>query len=243
MIDLEKVKRAKQYIEKMAYGRNPLSGESVPDTDIINNVCISRCLFYVSEVLEQVIEEQESDSKNQEVNFPLPLDQLKNYVPSEEPLSISAITGRINTIAALPEGQKVKREQITDWLMEIGALQGFTTAGGACVKRPTQQGIQLGITTEKRTAGGREYDVVVYDQYAQQFIADHLDAIMEFGQKSPSDSGHQGDPWTAEQEGQLVELFYRDLSIPQIAKIMKRTKNAIRARLKKLELLKNGMRE
>lgn len=237
MTELEKVKRAKQYIEKMAYGKNPLTDESIPDTDLINNVRISRCLFYVSKVLEQVIEEEESYSKDQEVNSPLPLDQLKNYVPSEESLSISAITGRINTMAALPEGQKVKREQITDWLMEIGVLQGFTTAGGACVKRPTQQGIQLGITTEKRTAGGREYSVVVYDQYAQQFIADHLDAILEFEQKRPSDSGHQGDPWTAEQEEQLVELFYRNLSISQIAKIMKRTKNAIRARLKKLELL------
>lgn len=237
MTELEKVKRAKQYIEKMAYGRNPLTDELIPDTDLINNVRISRCLFYVSKVLGQVVEEQESDSKDQEVNFPLPLDQLKNYVPSEEPLSISAITGRINAIAALPEGQKVKREQITDWLMEIGALQGFEAAGGACVKRPTQQGIQLGITTEKRTAGGRKYSVVVYDPDAQQFIADHLDAILEFGQKSPSDSGHQGDPWTAEQEDQLVELFYRNLSIRQIAKIMKRTKNAIRARLKKLELL------
>lgn len=237
MTELEKVKRAKQYIEKMAYGKNPLTDESVPETDLINNVRISRCLFYVSEVLGQVIEEEESYSKDQEVNSPLPLDQLKNYLPSEESLSISAITGKINAIAALPEGQKVKREQITDWLMEIGALQGFTTAGGTCVKRPTQQGIQIGITMEKRTAGGREYSVVVYDQYAQQFITDHLDAILELEQKSPSDSGHQGDPWTAEQEEQLVELFYRNLSIPQIAKIMKRTKNAIRARLKKLELL------
>lgn len=127
MTELEKVKRAKQYIEKMAYGRNPLTDEPIPEHDLINNVRISKCLFYVSEVLGQVIEEQESDSKEQEVHFPLPLDQLKNHVPSQEPLSISAITGRINAMAALPEGQKVKRDQITDWLMEIGVLQGFTT--------------------------------------------------------------------------------------------------------------------
>ena len=46
MIDIEKFKSAKMWIEKLANGVNPLNDELVKDDDLINNVHISRCLFY-----------------------------------------------------------------------------------------------------------------------------------------------------------------------------------------------------
>ena len=42
---------AKDWILKLANGINPLDGSIIPDGDIVNNVHISRCLFYVSELL------------------------------------------------------------------------------------------------------------------------------------------------------------------------------------------------
>ncbi len=39
----------------MAQGINTLTEEEVGADDLINNIKISRCLFYVSEVLEDVI--------------------------------------------------------------------------------------------------------------------------------------------------------------------------------------------
>ena len=56
MTEVEKIEYAKLYIEKLANGINPLTGQAVPDTDLINNVRISRCLFYVSDILRQVVE-------------------------------------------------------------------------------------------------------------------------------------------------------------------------------------------
>lgn len=54
-MNLELLKHAKGYIEKMANGINPLTGESVPDNDLINNIRISRCLFYVNDILGDVL--------------------------------------------------------------------------------------------------------------------------------------------------------------------------------------------
>lgn len=56
MTELEKIEYAKTYIEKLANGVNPLTGQAAPDSDLINNVRISRCLFYVSDILRQVVE-------------------------------------------------------------------------------------------------------------------------------------------------------------------------------------------
>ena len=56
MTELEKMQRAKMYIDKLANGINPIDDEPAADSDIINNVRLSRCLFYVSDILRQVID-------------------------------------------------------------------------------------------------------------------------------------------------------------------------------------------
>ncbi|MGN1443606.1 MAG: hypothetical protein ACI4XE_07140, partial [Acutalibacteraceae bacterium] len=56
MNDLETMKRAKSYIDMLANGIDPLTGETIRDDSVINNVRISRCLFYVSDVLNRAID-------------------------------------------------------------------------------------------------------------------------------------------------------------------------------------------
>ena len=56
MTELETLERAKMYMEKLANGINPIDGSVIPDEDIVNNVRLSRCFFYVADVLRQVIE-------------------------------------------------------------------------------------------------------------------------------------------------------------------------------------------
>lgn len=47
-IDKNKLKVAIDWINKLANGMNPLDGSTLSDSDIVNNIHISRCLFYVS---------------------------------------------------------------------------------------------------------------------------------------------------------------------------------------------------
>ena len=56
MTELEKMQRAKMYIDKLANGINPIDDTAAPENDVINNVRLSRCFFYVSDILRQVIE-------------------------------------------------------------------------------------------------------------------------------------------------------------------------------------------
>ncbi len=54
-MDIETIKHAKKYIHKLANGINPITDELIKDNEIINNIRISRCLFYVSDILEEII--------------------------------------------------------------------------------------------------------------------------------------------------------------------------------------------
>ena len=56
MTELEKIAYAKSFIDKLANGVNPIDDSTIPDSDIVNNVRLSRCFFYVSDILRQVIE-------------------------------------------------------------------------------------------------------------------------------------------------------------------------------------------
>ena len=55
MIEIEKTRRALQYIEALANGMDPLTGEPAGEEEIINRIKVSRCLFYVAEVLREQI--------------------------------------------------------------------------------------------------------------------------------------------------------------------------------------------
>ncbi len=56
MTELETSQRAKMYIDKLANGINPLDDTHAKDDNVINNVRVSRCLFFVSDTLRKVIE-------------------------------------------------------------------------------------------------------------------------------------------------------------------------------------------
>ena len=56
MTELETVQRAKMYMDKLAQGIDPISGQELPEDSALNNVRLARCFFYVSGILEQVIQ-------------------------------------------------------------------------------------------------------------------------------------------------------------------------------------------
>lgn len=186
MTEREKIAYAKIYIDKLANGINPLTDQQVPDSDIINNVKISRCLFYVSAILRQVIEKEgpvPQKAKISKAPFQLEYNARNMFQYSEFPISISEITRRINALIRPEEMKKLNYKHIVDWLIQAGFLRLVTRDDGKVVRRPTDNGIQLGIATEQRRGSRGIYTVVVYNKEAQQFILDNLDAAIETSQR------------------------------------------------------------
>jgi hypothetical protein len=101
-IDVNLVAHAKDYIEDLARGINPLTKNTIDDDDVINNVKISRCLFYVSDVLGEIVDNggigTRKASKPKQTPFdPQQLD-MTNYPYSAQPIGISVIAKRINEL-------------------------------------------------------------------------------------------------------------------------------------------------
>ena len=73
--------------------------------------------------------------------------------------------------------RKISHRDLTNWLLSIGMLFEHSSLDGKTSKRPTEQGSNIGISTEVRTGQIGEYTVVVYNKEAQTFIVDNLEAI------------------------------------------------------------------
>ena len=180
MNELEKIQHTKSFIDKLANGINPLDDKPVADSDIINNVSISRCLFYASDIMRRIIENGGiKPIKNAlKVPFSISQEQLSSFPYSEDALCISEITRIINSFIDTDTMRSLSYSDITKWLLQIDALCEEPNPQGKMVKRPTETGRQLGLSLERRTGMYGEYFVVLYNKNAQAFIIDNFDAIL-----------------------------------------------------------------
>lgn len=180
--ELEKMERAKMYIDKMAEGINPITNEYAPENDTINNVRISRCLFYVSEILEKVIANggevtQAVKSTGGNRNFFFITDeQLDRLSPRENSCYAKDIAEDIKAVTAENNTAKFQATWITEWLVSVGMLE--QTEKGKCA---TDAGVSIGIESQLRQSIQKgEYFVNMYSPEAQQFIFDNIYAVIEF---------------------------------------------------------------
>ena len=235
MTELEILERARMYIEKLANGINPIDGTVIPDEDVVNNVRLSRCFFYVADVLRQVIDNGgvTPQKKVKKEPFSLSAEQRNAFEFSVVPIPISDVASRINALSNHENMATLGYAAIRDWLLSLGMLEDALDGNGHSVKRPTANGERIGIQLDARTGNNGPYFVVVYNIDAQHFIVDNLDAIIEFHNTRKE---NQGQPWRTEHDQLLRELHQQGVPVKEIAIALKRNNGAIRSRLKKLGL-------
>lgn len=236
MTELEMINRAKTYIDKLANGVNPLTDEPVSENDIVNNVRISRCFFYISDLLRRFAEGgfPEAAKKGKKQPFIITEEQRKRFEFSETPISVSEIARRFNAAVNTEGAVQMRYSGITFWLIESGLLSVDRREDGREVKLPTAAGMELGISQEVRSGANGSYTVVVYNENAQRYIVDNIDAILEAEKLRFK---MKGMPWSQAEDEFLEEQAARGIPVYDIALALKRNISSVRARTKKLGLV------
>lgn len=179
-MNIELLKHAKNYIEKMANGINPLTNERVSDNDLINNIKISRCLFYVNNILGEVISNGGAvNNIPKKIPFNITKEEISKYKYSEEDLTISKIVKKINELRTNENMTKLKATDVCNWLISVGLMIEGTLYDKK-VKRPTEKGKLIGMYVEHRIGTTMGYDVILYKRGAQKFIIDNIEKIIKF---------------------------------------------------------------
>lgn len=177
MIDHKRTIIAKDWIQKLANGINPLDGSLVPDDDIVNNVHISRCLFYIAELLETISKPSKRKIKEYELEFYISPENLSK-VNIVERTGIANFVREINKI--IPSNMRpLKYNQILNWLLANGYLEEVEVDNLGKKKNPTATGRAIGITAEMKNGMNGPYWAVEYNHNAQCFILNHIHLIAE----------------------------------------------------------------
>lgn len=174
MEEYEKLLVAYDWVRKLANGINPLNGNAAKEDDIVNNVHISRCLFYVADILGKQAERKPKSNRNTPFDFSaLQIDRY-NYVDA---ISISAFARELQKL--LPENmQSVSYNSMTKWLLQKGLLQeSAQNSDGHTYKVATPKGNSIGIYSEERESNGRHYMGTLYNRDAQKFLIEHIEEI------------------------------------------------------------------
>ena len=175
MIDMEKLVTAKVWIEKLANGINPLNDELVKDDDLINNVHISRCLFYVAELLGEIKVGTAVERRGRRSFFLSSKDAANIHILAPNGIAnfVKLVNGYIPT-----DMKPLSAAQVIKWLRNEGLLHEVSKEDGHKTNLPTEKGNSLGINTEvQRNPEGKEYQRVVYSVDAQRFILNNIEAI------------------------------------------------------------------
>lgn len=236
MDELDKIKRAKMYIDKLANGKSPIDDSAIPESDIVNNVRVSRCLFYVSDILQQVIDNggvrRKTIIKHEREDFSVTLEQLATFPYSDEPITVSEIAKRINEVANLSEYQrKVKGVDINNVLVNIGALEVIDRYDGKTRKLPTEVGKSIGIIAQERMGKFGPYFAVLFTKEAQQFIVDNINAVIELCNTPAEKKDEPKVPWSDDERVRLVNLYGDGLSLMQLSAELNRPQREIKKEL------------
>lgn len=187
MTELEKIEYTKSFLDKLANGIDPIENKPIPEADLLNNIRVSRCMFYVSDILRQIIENggitPAKKTKVKKAPFSITPEQLEKYEYSDIPLSLSEIAGCIKELVDYENMKTLSYKDLASWLINVGMLYEKEDSDCKMKKHPTDAGESLGIYEELRHNAYNDYKVVVYDKDAQKFIIDNIYSIIAFKNK------------------------------------------------------------
>ncbi len=178
MTELEKIAYAKSFMDKLANGINPLDNTPIPEGEVANNVRLSRCFFYVSDILGQVYENGGIGKVEKTVPFSITPGQLAGFELSPYAISGSEISRKLSALVKNPLMKSFSVPKLNQWLIRKGLLRETTDSLGRPRKTPTERGVAMGISGETKMGRDGEYIAVLFDANAQRFIVDNIYEIL-----------------------------------------------------------------
>lgn len=193
--EIKILERAEMYLRKLSCGVNPLTEETLPETDVCKQERISKCLTYVADYLKQkvmpVMERRERTvlaPKPQKVLKPrqvrelateelvLTPEMLSKFEISDEPVSVSGVVRRLNFLIPRESGMMpLVYADVAEVLSREGILLKQEGDKGKELNLPTPRGEELGFAKVEADIRGHHSIYTKCNADAQKFILENID--------------------------------------------------------------------
>ena len=186
VVDVKKLETAVLYLQRITEGRNPVNNMPAEEDSIINNPNVLRCMYFVKEIMEEVLRNDgyigkkpkaKKDKDADKLEFPV--DCLSKYEYADYK-SISRLTDQLNSYIDTSKYKKITFRPIRQWLIDNGYLEEvLSDTPGRYDIIATAKGIAIDLKNEERTdRDGNKFRYVKYGKSAQEFIVANMDKIL-----------------------------------------------------------------
>lgn len=187
MLDINKLRSAYNIIHQMSRNKNPFA-EGELTLEAVQSAQAQVALADAAEVIAaygkimNIVTQSTSfrvAPRETKVPFSVTQEDIDKLQPFSDAPTITNMVDYINTILVDAGMNKLTTVGLGKWLMSVGYL---AMPDGGRNRIATEQGMALGIRTEKRVrqSDGEVYYVNYYSPEAQQFIFDSLPSVAEF---------------------------------------------------------------
>lgn len=183
MSDKERIRIVKNMFELLINGINPITEEPITIDECIVDSRISDCMLYVTEILQQLSEDEWIRKPGFKKLFSVTDEQLQSFQYSETPISLSDIARRLSSLRTDPAMYPMSVDRLTKWLIEKKYLERKELDYGKGMNVPTDAGLSVGIGLSTREGTTGNYLVTTYTWDAQHFLIDNLQEILLFSSR------------------------------------------------------------
>lgn len=188
MTQLETMQHAKQYLDLLSNGIDPITQEPLKREDPLATERLQKCFAYVSGILGQIIANGgKIVARHHSGKLPFALSEaaLAQVAVSETPIPIKAFAANVNACIDPQASRPLSPVTVTNWLVEEGYLTEITRAQNKRMRVASPLGQSIGITSEERVSrAGVPFMLNLYNEKAQRFLLLHLQEITA-GQQEP----------------------------------------------------------
>ena len=194
MDKLQVIQRAKSYMDMLAKGIDPISGELVNNDSALHQERLQKCFLFVSEILDEVIKtngivsmpatesSQGYTAVKKKAVFSINPQQRSNIRITNNPIIPSVFIKNINSVVDAENMEKLSLTTINKWLLKQGYLAESKVATGVNknVKTVTPLSAQIGVieqtVVDQKT--GEAKTQLLFSRQAQEFLLENIESII-----------------------------------------------------------------
>ena len=179
-----KIIKAREILEKMANGINPVNGELIDADCFLQDPRMIRCLFFVNQVLSDYIERPAYARDYRPPTFIITSEEKDRVRFPDGNIGINQFAKSINSVIDLNRSRKLSGVMMNNQLKKMGILNEELQADGKKRTVANENSQQYGIVSEKRSYEGREYNMVCFNEDGKRFLLNNLERILEYTEDS-----------------------------------------------------------
>lgn len=175
MQEKDKIRKAREVLLKIAHGTNPITGNDVGEDGLLNDPRIIRCLYFVSDVLENVLDG--SYSKRKYTSFVITPEQKSRVNLPEGKIGVNKFSKCINEVLDM-NSKELTGLELNKKLKQMNILGEAVNDDGKTVTTINDSSHEYGFEVEHRKFNGKEYDMVVINDTGKNYLLENLENIM-----------------------------------------------------------------